>query len=774
MKKIGLVTLYNSDNYGAMLQAHALQTAIRNLGCECEIVQHDRFGVPYQKGSKTGRDKLNDACQYLRMSLRNPRVLAYFWRPWDKWMKRELKRNWARCSEFRRDFFTSLSPVFYNSIRQVRDDPPRCDAFVCGSDQIWNPSRFKGAAPFFLDFGPDDVPRIAYAPSLANDRIPESMRDQYRKWLERFQAVSVRERPGCAAVEEATGIKPRWVLDPTFLMDGEEWAAIAEEDPNRRRKYVFCYFIGIENFIAACDTIRKVAQRLDADIVVLPKGRHSLSKGLCPEDQLCGPRAFLGYVKNAAYVLTDSFHGTALALNFRKDFGVFRGRANSSFVYKFVRVQDLLDALGLGDRVFSQGETPPLDSVDYSAAAPRLDALVRDSKAFLADALSAVRELPRTRPAPDIAAPPACSGCSACVAVCPAGALAMEKDAAGFWRPTLDKGKCVGCGACSKACPVRTPPARPAFQPRYFAFYAKGKALRAAGSSGNAFGVFAGRCLSSGNGVVYGSAMDDDCYGASCKSTDEVPLAALQKSKYFESRMGDAIHRVQKDVQARRNVLFCGTPCQVAAVRSVLGNPDNLLLCDFICHGVPPADWFKRYLLQMEQRYGAKAVKVDFRSKVIGWMPKIMEIKFANGRTYRKTSVGDPFLFDFGKNTHLREVCYGCNRIALSAADLSIGDYWANKHKKQLENTNEGISVVRVNTPHGARFFDALRDRPDLFVAGLSDSDVDETFVVRSRKLPGNHDVYPPEFPMHPKRTLREKLLYVYFDVYVKKLVHRV
>ncbi len=773
MKKIGLVTLYNSDNYGAMLQAYALQTTIGNLGCECEIVQHDRFGVPLKRERKNRRDQLNNIVQYLGLCLRNPRVLSYAWRALDKGLKREFARNSARCREFRRDFFPSLSPVFYNSIRQIQDDPPRCDAFVCGSDQIWNPERFEGAAPFFLDFGGDDVDRIAYAPSLAADRIQDSMHPQYRKWLERFQAVSVRERSSCAAIEEATGIKPRWVLDPTFLLAREEWSAIAEEDPNRRRKFVFCYFLGYENFIAAYPTIRQVARRLDADIVVLPNGQHSLAKGVCPEDQLCGPCAFLGYIKNAAYVLTDSFHGTALSLNFRKDFGVFRARANASFVHKFVRIQNILEALGLLERVFSQGEIPPLDPVDYASAAPKLDVLIRESKAFLADALSAVRELPRTRPGPDITAPSSCSACSACVAVCPAGALKMEKDAAGFWRPVLDKAKCVECGACAKACPVRTPPERPTSKPRYFAFYAKDKALRAAGSSGNAFGVFANRCLESGNGVVYGSAMDDDCYGASCKSTGEVPLAALQKSKYLESRMEDAIQRIKKDLRAGRNVLFCGTPCQAAAARSVLGSPENLILCDFICLGVPSADWFKRYLLQMEKRFGAKASKVDFRSKLMGWTPLIMEIRFANGKVSRKTTFGDAFIRDYAQKHHLREACYGCNMITQSVADISLGDYWANKQKNRIADTNEGISAVRVNTPQGGRFFDQLRNRPDLFVEELSDADVDETFIERSRKLPKNHNVYPAEFPMHPKRNWYGKLRFLYYDVFLKKLVYR-
>ena len=773
MSKIGLVTLYNSDNYGALLQAYALQETIKSLGCSCEIIQHDRFGTALKQARRTKTDRLNDNLQYARMSLHNPKVLGYFLRRFDQQLRRAQKTNMLRCRHFRETFFTELSPVFYQSVEQIQRDPPLCDGFVCGSDQIWNPSRFEGAAPFFLDFGGDSAVRIAYAPSLGVERIPEEMWPQYKKWLERFQAVSVREKSACGAIEAAAGIRPAWVLDPTFLMNREQWEKLAIEDPDRRKKYILCYFLGKENFICAYKSIRETARRLDADIVVLPLGRHSITKGLVSDRQLCGPQEFLGYLKNAEYVMTDSFHGTALSINFGKEFASFRGRKNSVFTQKFNRIQNILDALGLENRVFDEDCMPRLEPIDYEAVYQRLRVLVDVSKDYLANALKQVKKLDFDLPVPYLASPQTCTGCTACMAVCPKGAIRMEKDAAGFWRPVIDTDSCISCNACTRACPVRSADCSRTKPISQFAFYLKDRKLRAEGSSGNAFGAFARTWLSTDNGVVYGSAMEADCCSASCRSTEEVPLSALQKSKYFESTMGDAISRMKRDLQSGKRVLFCGTPCQTAAARSVLGSPEELLLVDFLCHGVPSADWYKKYLLEMEKKYNAKAVSVDMRAKVIGWTPNTIEIRFDNGRVYQNNNFLDPYLFDFGMNKHLRECCYNCSRVVCSCADITIGDYWAAKKKKNVPNSNDGISVVRTNTAKGEGFLQKILESPAVFTAALDESDTDETFFRRSRKIPRGFNTYPERFPIRPKRQAGNRIRGIYYEIHFRKLLRR-
>ena len=390
-KKIALLTLYDSDNYGALLQAFALQESIRRLGFECELIQHRRFGFGKSTWHKPAKDRCRDIVRYLLFFSRHPMAFARLLQKRDKRLARDYGENKARCEEFRNSCFTSLTPVFYTSIEQIRNDPPRCDGMVCGSDQIWNPSRFDGAAPFFLDFGPADSIRIAYAPSLAAPSIPHHMRKQYKQWLEKFRAVSAREKTACRAIEEATGIKAAWVLDPTFLFCRKDWERIAIEDANRKRPFLLCYFLARENFICALPSIRALANRLDADIVVLPKGLHPIAEKMVPPDQLCGPREFLGYIKNASFVFTDSFHGTALAVNLNKPFSVFKGWVNTSFAEKFVRITDLLDPLDLTDRVVVQNEIPSLAPIDYGEVERKLGIMREKSKKYLADALALTR-----------------------------------------------------------------------------------------------------------------------------------------------------------------------------------------------------------------------------------------------------------------------------------------------------------------------------------------------------------------------------------------------
>ena len=214
MKKVSLVTLYNSDNYGAMLQAFALQETIKAFGCECEIVQHDRFGAVLSEGNP--RHGMGDIKVYSKLAIKNPKVTGYFTAKFNNTLKREAKENKKNSKEFRSIYFDNLSADFYSSIDQIQENPPISDAYVCGSDQIWNPKRFKGAAPFFLDFGDDRISRISYAPSLATDSIPEEMWQQYSDWVNKFSAVSVREKGGAEAVKKATGIEPQVVLDPSL------------------------------------------------------------------------------------------------------------------------------------------------------------------------------------------------------------------------------------------------------------------------------------------------------------------------------------------------------------------------------------------------------------------------------------------------------------------------------------------------------------------------------------------------------------------------------
>lgn len=768
MKKVSLVTLYNSDNYGAMLQAFALQETIKSFGCECEIVQHDRFGVSLNEGGT--KHGIKDVLEYIKLSLKHPKAIGYLTTRFNKRLKKEGKENKTNSREFRDSSFGNLSCEYYNSIEQIKNNPPVSDAYVCGSDQIWNPKRFQGAAPFFLDFGDDQISRISYAPSLATDSIPQEMWEQYQKWIKRFQAVSVREKGGATAIKLATGVTPEVVLDPSLLLSKEQWSKYAVFDDNQKKKYIFCYFLGKENFISAYDSIVKLAKKTDADIVVLPKGRHVLALDKTKKTQLSGPRAFLGYMLNAEYVLTDSFHGTAFAINFGKQFCSFKPRGNSSFEYKFSRIQNILDIVGLSDRYYLEKEDPKTDLIDYELISKKLNESVNVSKAYLEKALQSVKEVRQEIPESKLASHSACTGCTACVTTCPKHAISMVQNEEGFWFPEIDEDKCVSCGICTNKCPVKKKRSINIKKPEYYAVYSLDEKRRKNGSSGNAFGELVSVYKKHFDAIIYGAAFSDDCYTVTCKSDSEVEFKKLQKSKYVESYMDDAITRMKADLAKGKTVLFCGTPCQVSGIRSVLGNNEKLLLIDFICHGVPSITWFDNYMTQLEKKYNSKIISFDFRSKAFGWKPYALEARFENGAIYRRTNCGDPWLIDFAANKHLRENCYNCNRSFYSDADLTIGDYWAVNHKKNIKNDNSGISIIRVQTDIGRDAFDKLVGEKTVFIQELDQSEVDETFVTRQRKVPKKRGEYPEVFPMKPKLSKKNFLLKVFYEFFIRKL----
>ena len=238
--------------------------------------------------------------------------------------------------------------------------------------------------------------------------------------------------------------------------------------------------------------------------------------------------------------------------------------------------------------------------------------------------------------------------------------------------------------------------------------------------------------------------------------------------------MGNAISRMRADLDEGKSVLFCGTPCQVIGVRSVLGYRENLFLCDFICHGTPSALWFEKYLRTLENKYESKVTFVDFRSKLVGWAPHCIHIKFGNGKEYIKTSAADPYLIDFSKNLHLRKNCYNCNRILNSQADLSLGDYWAVRVYKNMENTNEGISIVRAQTELGAKYLEKIKTTPQVFSKDLTEHEVERTFIHRNRRIPASCDEFPEVFPMHPKRNIKGWLHYFYYEIFIKHFRYHV
>ena len=321
-----------------------------------------------------------------------------------------------------------------------------------------------------------------------------------------------------------------------------------------------------------------------------------------------------------------------------------------------------------------------------------------------------------------IADPSKCCGCTVCSSICPHYAIEMKPDKLGFLYPMVDETKCVDCGLCDKVCSfvpdvaVVKPVSKDA-KVEVLSARHKDPEILAQSQSGGAFSAMAEQVLKKG-GVVYGAAFDDSHMVQHRRIDSLDGLPALRGSKYVQSdlrgRYGEVFGQIFGDLKNGFYVLFTGTPCQVAALKSYIPKnlQEGLFTLDFVCHGVPsPAVW-KDYLDYMSRN--GKIVKANFRDKsVAGWKEHKETFIYNNG----KKIVADSFRVLFYKNIMLRHSCAVCPyNITNHKSDVTIADFWGVEEVLPQMDGHDGTSMVICNTEKGhelmGRASDALNIVP--------------------------------------------------------------
>ncbi len=303
-----------------------------------------------------------------------------------------------------------------------------------------------------------------------------------------------------------------------------------------------------------------------------------------------------------------------------------------------------------------------------------------------------------------------CSGCSACLNVCPANAIEMKPSSMGFIIPIIEETKCINCGLCTKTCPVLNPNYKNNKQPDFYSFCASDE-IRKNSSSGGMFTTLANYVLRK-NGYVCGAAFDENFQVKHRIIHSSEELSALQYSKYVQSSVGKCYKEVKKLLLDDNYVLFTGTPCQVAGLYAVLGKDfDKLITADLLCHGVPSQKLFDKYLKDISLSKNIK--EVYFRNKKNGWSVT-MDIIFEDGTIYTKKSSGDdadPYLFAFLNNYMMRYICYDCkfNQYPRQG-DFTIGDLWHSDKLDPDSNDKKGTSFVFVNNSKGKAIYEKIKD----------------------------------------------------------------
>lgn len=297
-----------------------------------------------------------------------------------------------------------------------------------------------------------------------------------------------------------------------------------------------------------------------------------------------------------------------------------------------------------------------------------------------------------------------CCGCSSCVQRCPMHCIKMTEDNEGFLYPQIEKEVCINCGLCEKVCPFITPYSSE-MPKKVLGVINKKEDIRLKSSSGGVFTLIAEPIIKA-EGIVFGARFDEEWQVVMDYTETMEGLSAFRGSKYVQARINNSYQQCKKFLKQGRKVLYTGSPCQVAGLNHYLGKKyENLITCDFICHGVPSPKVWKLYLHTIVSS-GVKAIHdIQFRNKRNGWKQFNFQLKYDNNKKYinmYSCHKKNHFMRAFLSNMILRPSCYTCKaKQGSSKSDITIGDFWGINTLVPEMDDDKGTSLVMINTEKG-------------------------------------------------------------------------
>lgn len=334
-----------------------------------------------------------------------------------------------------------------------------------------------------------------------------------------------------------------------------------------------------------------------------------------------------------------------------------------------------------------------------------------------------------------------CCGCSACVQRCPKQCIRLEEDTEGFLYPQVDEETCIKCGLCEKVCPILNQADKLSVL-EVLAVKNPDDEERMNSSSGGVFLPLAREVINQG-GVVFGAVYDESWEVHHVYAEKIEDVYPMMGSKYLQSKIGNSFKDAERFLKQGREVLFVGSPCQIAGLRTYLRSKQypNLLAVDFLCHGVPSPGVWRRYLAETYGGYDAKeqsrlqatAGKNSVLLSSLNATSPIGDIKFRDKResgwkkfrfVVRQKSASkadqntvlssdihymNPFMQGFLSDIYLRPSCYACKcKNGVNHSDMTIADFWGINQSAPEFDDDKGVGLVLLNTEKGEEYFSRL------------------------------------------------------------------
>lgn len=358
-----------------------------------------------------------------------------------------------------------------------------------------------------------------------------------------------------------------------------------------------------------------------------------------------------------------------------------------------------------------------------------------------------------------------CVGCSACSNICPQKCIEMKKDKLGFMIPYVDKTQCINCGMCDRVCPIQEgndlKNEIEDFTTEYYAGWAHPNFMNDNSTSGGIATLLSKIFIQKGK--VVGARFSQDFRTVEHIIVDDDMMCdQLAGSKYVQSNTEKVFPQIRRILDSGEKILYIGTACQVAGLKKYVGENrlKNLYTIDFMCHGVPSPEIWKKYVDYIETKQNSNLVSYNFRSKDKGWGVIRASAKFSNNKNWIQRGDFNLFHSWFGKHLSLRDSCFTCFfRSEKRVSDLTIADFWGIEKYYPNLSRKQGVSAIIVNSIKGKKLIDMVQHEQKIELYEVSH---DSIWKTRSTALKNFSEPTQRSFFINDFISLP-------FDVFVRK-----